>query len=515
MFGDISFETPDQPPNIGGAGARPPDESDSFPEQWEYVTSESRNNAVCCGRQSGKTTGAILCAETLLWKPESRVIYATLIRRNAKKLFWWPLLDMLRAHGWHMPEELGNETEMMLWTPGGSFLQALSCEKMADLGRIRGDQADLFIIDECQEPRDDVLGALITKIVPAMLMRRRGRLDMLGTVPEVEPCVFSNRLDGIDESGGKLRGWRTFGWNAFQNKFMDKGEITRTCEDAGLVPGHPIYEREILGRRVKDPSKLAYEYDSARNVYDPAPNGEAIVWAGARNSIGIDLGFSDHDSIVVGSYMRHDEKRRLSVRWAWQHNHLDVDDLGGVVEVVLRRFPGNVVGDHGGHGATKVLETLGNRMHVNMHVKPPDVMTSVGLVNDELRSGRLQLPSQDIETKELLKTLDALIASGKDPNNRPRDSERDARTRELIIAGGNAPLAKELGMVQKSVNPISKKLEVNKRGFHSDLSEALRYMHHGARHWANRLQRGELTRNERRAQVLALRARRESDPYGD
>lgn len=440
-------------------GARLPLEGESFPQQWAYETSTARYNAVMCGRQSGKTSGCRRRARRVLgMKPGSRVIYATLIRRNCRKLFWQPIKDELHAAGWSFRH---NDTEMMMTLPNGSWMQALSVSGLDDLKTIRGDQADLFILDECQEPNDDVIEALTLKIVPPMLMKRGGMLDLLGTVPDVDPCAFTKCIDSPL--------WRAFGWTPFDNPFVPDAEIQRTCDETGIGPGHVVYEREILGKRVKDPSKLAYEYDPARNDYRPSTVD--FLQGQWRHSMGLDLGFQDRDAIVVLGWNRHDDKRRLYVRHTWQLNHQDVDQLADVVAEVVAQFrPSYIVGDHGGHGAVKVIETIKNRLHINIERKPGDVMVSVGLVNDDLRTGRLMLE----EGSEL---------------------------------GG------DLNRVQRTVDKNTNRVVINKKGYHSDLSEALRYAHYAARHWAAKAPPPELTRDERRDLSWQREVKRNANPW--
>lgn len=436
-----------------------PSADQSFAQQWEYVTSEARFNAVCCSRRAGKTYGTRLRARMLMaTKPGFRGHYVTLIRRNCKKLFWQPLLEELFESGWHFKH---NDTDLILTASNGAWLQALSADDMRDLRSIRGDSSDWFAIDECQEPNDDVLEALGTKVAMPMLMDRGGMLDLLGTVPEVEPCYFSDALDSSR--------WRTFGWDCFANPHMDPALIESTCREAGIGPGHVIYEREILGKRVKDPSKLAYEYDDVRNSYDPAGvNFEEGPW---RHSLGLDLGFQDRDAIIVLAWRRDDPLRRLYQRYAWQENHQDVDMLAKVVAEAIERFrPQYIVGDHGGHGAVKVLKTLEARLHLRIDMKPADVMVSVGLVNDDLRTGRLLLE---------------------------RDSE----------------LGSDLGRVQRTVDRATNRIVINKKGYHSDLSEALRYAHHAARHWAAKPPKPEPTINERREASWLAEQKRQANPW--
>lgn len=462
---------------------RIPTPEESFPQQWDVVTSEARLNAVCCGRQGGKTSGARLLSRRRMGEAPRRVIYATLIRRNCKKLFWDPLKDEFSAAGWRFRHHDG---DMILQLENGSWLQALQCSEMADLKTIRGDQADDFLVDECQEPNDDVLRALVLKIALAMLVKRKGRLFLFGTVPEAEPCFFSEKLDDPN--------WRSFGWEMTDNPHIDKAEALKVYAEAGIGPGHPIWEREVRGKRVKDPSLLAYEYLEGRNDYDPRE--VSFDARPHRNSIGLDLGFGDHDAITTKSWFPDDGQRRLYTRFVWRHNHLDVDDLAGVLEAVRAAYPNaSACGDHGGHGAVKVLATYQNRLRFRFWPKPTDVMLSVGLVNDDYRTGRAKVPTVDVETARVLAAHRALVATGVTNRGLPRDPERDMRTEKLIIAGSvevlktgeRRPmcrqLAVELGQVVKSVNPVTRKVEINKKGKHSDLTEADRYDHHASRHW--------------------------------
>jgi hypothetical protein len=448
--------------SVGQADAatwRAPTLADSFAQQWDYVDSKAQFNYVMCSRQAGKTSGAELRAEAMLCRPGTRVIYATLIRRNAKKLFWWPLLEGLKRRGCESVQSEANESDMMLWLPNGSFLQALSIEKMADVERIRGDQCDLFLLDECQAPRDDVFAALRYKIVPPMLMKRGGAFDAMGTVPDVDPCEFTRCIDSPGADG------RLFGWTCFDNPFIDHADIHRTAAAAGLTPGHPVYEREFLGRRVRDPDKMAYEFDRARNTYDPT----GYDFTGHRHVMGIDLGFQDRDAIVVGAWNPQDPERRIRVRYTWQQNHQDVDQLAEVVKAAIATYhPSVIVGDHGGHGAVKVMKTLEARLGIVIQAKPGDVMVSVGLVNDDLRTGRLLVP---------------------------RDSE----------------LCDDLEKVQRSVK--GNRVEINKVGYHSDLSEALRYMHAGAWHYRSKAAAPEKTLDELRVERLAMKQRASADPW--
>lgn len=485
----------------------PTAESVKRPEQWEIATSTATWNAIVCARQWGKTHCARIIARILLAAPQTRTIYGTLIRRNCKKLFWDPLIEGMIADGVRLDirnsrgKKATNDNDLMLTLPSnGSFLQAVSISKMSDLKTIRGDQCDGFIGDEFQEPNEDVQRALLERIVPSMLGKRGGRAWVFGTVPEVEPSCFAEKLDDPK--------WRTFGHSekkgtpprpVWDNPFIPPENVDKINEEAGLHPGHPAYERETNGRRVRDPKSIAYEYTPGFNDYDPR---EGPDWRGVQHVTGwgLDLGFGDCDAIVIGRTDPRDRLRTIRVLWSWAMNHLDVFDIAYLVECVAEVLPpGAIVGDHASAGGgKKTLETISAVLGMAMDTKPGDVMTNLGFVNDDLRSGRLLLPTVDLWTDKIAavarrrfaaeprKIYAVLVMLGvakdecriKVRELWPDGDPKRARLLEAIERD-RVNLGKELQTVVKSVNPRTGKLEINKRGKHSDASEACRYMRHG------------------------------------
>ncbi len=83
----------------------------------------------------------------------------------------------------------------------------------------------------------------------------------------------------------------------------------------------------------------------------------------------------------------------------------------------------------------------------------------------------------------------------------------------LIDPDPGVTFASELSKVQKSVNPHTKKIEINKKGHHSDVSESFRYMHHGARHFTSKAPKPPETVMERRMRIHLEEQRSEEDPF--
>lgn len=384
---------------------------------------------------------------------------------------------------------------MILKLENGSHIQALGVDDEADVRRLQGDYSNLIIGDEAHLPHDNVQRAFFAAAVP-MLADYGGAFDWLGLPPEVEPTEFSSALDNPE--------WSQFHWDMFDHDRPSPREdklarVERDLKQRGLTWEHPEALRTYRGIRVRDPATTAYEYQRGRNDYDPATvDFDRPGWV---HSAGLDLGFQDRDALVVLAWRYDDPERRAYVRLRWQRNHLSTDSLYEVVASAKAVYrPAVWTGDHGGHGAVKVLETLSERLRVDMGTKPPDVMVSVGLVNDDLRTGRLLLPTSDVEAARVARAMRERLES------RP---EHLAKSMALLTDDA-ADLGAELAQVAKTANPRTKRVEINKTGYHSDLSEALRYAHHGAQNWRARLAQPEMSEDELRRRRRALATRREA-----
>ena len=496
VWGDDGDDVADDAPEL-----QLPTLAESFPQQWAYETSDAQFNAVACSRRAGKSRGAVRRHTSMLMTiGKGEWTHAgSLIRRNARKHFWNPVKEHLAARGIGFKAD---EREMILQTELGTWFQAFGCDDERDTKAVQGDGSRLFTIDECHLPNDDILKLLVDVATP-MLTDTGGMLDLLGLPPQTDG-FFRRSLDGVGEDGEPvdpaLR-FKVFGWHMFDHDFPRSREekladVVRRAGARGLkivvnqttgADGrpvitmgegtHPIAAWTYFGARVVDPSTLAYEFQRGRNEYDPATvdfsKGE---W---RTGWGIDLGWSDHDAIVICSVNVNDPKRRMYVRWAWRHKHLDVFDDADLVRVVREVFSaGRVVGDEGGHGAKKTLMSLARVLRLNIDPKPKDVMASVGPMNDDFRTGRILLPTRDVVTPKLVEAAERIYEG--DPERLKAVLAMLLNTpRPDIPKNAPADLGTELGQVIKSVNPRTKKVEINKRGKHSDLTEALRYCHSG------------------------------------
>jgi hypothetical protein len=396
----------------------PPDDAgeditaaDSFPAQWErYVTWEPRFSTTMTSRRGGKSTGAVVrTAKKSRENPGRKTLYINLTAANAYLQFVEPLLDLLKRK--RIPHRYDGQL-MIVHLNNGSMVMSVGCDDIADVRRKLGFGWDEVIVDEMQDHSDRVLAALIDKSLLPTLADRRGSLRCQGTPPITEAGFWFD-LRTKSNFAHHSEDPREADWTVSDNPTMaSAGEEEYAAR--GIGPDAPIYQREMLGRICVDPNSMVFCYLKGRNDLPTVPDGyrppggewwsyttsrgvkveekhiadpRHPAW---RNVLGLDLGTNDHDCIVVLGWRTDDPLKRLHERWTWQQNDLDVDELAVVFMAAVEFWtPVAICGDNGGLGK-KVIKTLKARFgDLEIAQKPTDVLMSVRLVNDELRTGRL------------------------------------------------------------------------------------------------------------------------------
>lgn len=140
-----------------------------------------------------------------------------------------------------------------------------------------------------------------------------------------------------------------------------------------------------------------------RDIVCPFPldRYDATVW---RFSLGLDMAWApDRDAIAIVGWRKDDGAHRLWLVYEFEQGHQDVDQLSAVFVPLVRRVrPIVIVADDGGHGAVKTLKTLEARIGgFEITMKPRDLDVSTGLMNDELRAGRLRVPRDGMCAEDL------------------------------------------------------------------------------------------------------------------
>lgn len=419
-----------------GLGGHPPDglwvptiADASCQPAWEYETCEHQLATGLAGRRGGKTASNQRLSARLLAQRGKSVIYVSLVEKNAKEQFFLPLIDLLVDRGWRLWEDRSksegqwdfraDRSALILRTRWGSVLRAFSAHDMGTAATIRGYPADLLILDEAQEPRDNVVRYLMDRIASAFVIDRGGWVRMSGTVPAVEPCYFSEALDND--------GWKQFTWTAFhhdlpkprERKVADLQELCEAKKWALQLmevgkdeAGRPISScgeataveiaSEFFAKRVKDPNTVLYSYDPAVNG-EVAPEGYCDMF-----SVGLDLGWTDPNAINVRGWRSDDPLMRTWQIYEWMENEIPAVAPDGRPSIakqlswVLERWPAwQVVADDATGGDKITIATLAEILGIELTHKPRNLGVSVELYNEDFRCGRAHIDSKSATAEEI------------------------------------------------------------------------------------------------------------------
>ena len=370
-----------------------------FPKQWSAVNCNARFMVNWSGRRASKTGTSILrTGKRNTETPGRRVLYIHQTALNAQLQFFDPLLELLSRQSIPHTADHG---DLLIYWGNGSFVRAMGCDNVGEVKTKLGDRWDEIIVDEMQDYADPVIKLLIDKAAIPTLIDNNGSLLCQGTPPVTKAGFW---YDLITRSK-----FAKLNWNLFDNPYIGHDAV-EAYANRGIGPDHPIYRREVLGEIVVDPNAIVFEYESPRNdmpriLARVAPwtyvNIDGVAWPETiraepnhpswRYAMGMDLGFSDNDAIVVLGWRMDDPQKRLYEVWSWQENHLDYMKLAAVFRVAVDRYhPQRICVDTGGHGARKIMESLKAAFSMYEYLmKPASVLDSIALVNDEFRTGRL------------------------------------------------------------------------------------------------------------------------------
>lgn len=369
----------------GGPGrGRLPQASDSFAEQWAWVTTDERENLVMVARQSGKSSGAGLRgSRQSLMRPGRRVLYTTLTLDNCEQLFVDPCLELLDKL-----EQPHRRRGKQIIFPNESRIYWRSVDSLSGARKARGPNWDDVIADEIQDLDDRAAQVLVEDVLGPTLFRRQGSISLLFTPPRQQKGWLWKEF-----TSGR---WKLWNWPQSANPFLPPGEQERWLKAHGLTWESPVARRELLGLWEPDVSNQVFDLDPVRNSYDQLPTD--LPQNGWRFGLGGDIGWEHDDCLVVVAWNIYDPQKRLFEVFHWQAKHQDIDQFFTKFREVWQghRPMLSAVLDQAGAGGQKVVATVENRFQrmglpLEIEYKPANVPASVGIVNDNARTGRLLL----------------------------------------------------------------------------------------------------------------------------
>jgi hypothetical protein len=278
-----------------------------FDKQIEVVSDRSKRIAIYAGRRAGKTTLLprlmLHCASVTRSTPDLTPIIGYLVRTKdqARRLIWGRLQNLAKAFNvpilWNATHLTGKHQET------GCEIWVLGADDEKDMDKLRGFPYAMIIVDEAQILPGH-FERLVREVLSPALADLAGPLVIAGTPNAACAGYFYEACVGDHASRYSVHHWtvrdnpkfpRWAGkpdWEPVVNEFL--AEIRH--ED-GWQENDPGYEREWLGKWVRDGEGLVYRYDEARNTYDGnLPDGD---W---QYCLGVDIGYNDAFALVEWAY---------------------------------------------------------------------------------------------------------------------------------------------------------------------------------------------------------------------
>jgi len=321
-------------------------------QQKRFIDSAAKRKIIRAGRRGGKTVGvSILAVRAFL--AGNRVLYATPTQEQIDR-FWEECKRALKE-----PLEHGifykNETRHIIELAGTQ--QRIRAKTAWDADTLRGDYADLLILDEWQLMKENAWGL----VGAPMLLDNNGDAVFIYTPPSLESRTRSRardplhaakmfRLAAQDRTGR----WEAFSFPSYENPHISTEALAEVSGDLTSI----AYRQEILAEDIEDaPGALwtretieKYRVTSYPELYmigvgvDPHGSvGETGIVAG---------GVAKVDGLIHGYILEDATKGGAPAEWATQvvatHNKYranfvvaEKNEGGDMVLHTLRSVPGS------------------------------------------------------------------------------------------------------------------------------------------------------------------------------
>lgn len=399
-----------------------------FDKQREADDSDSKAQALLCGRRAGKTYFFLLRAIRAMQKyPGCRVPYIALTRRSAEAIVWKVLEQLNQDLGLGLSPKVGN---LKMVASNGAEIFLVGANKADEVEKLRGQKFPLVGIDEAASFRPSLLEYLIDDVLDAALMDYDGTIVLCST-PSAQPVGFFH-----DVTTGKVPGWDVYKWTALDNPHLPHARkwLETKRQQKGWEEDHPTYLREYMGQWIRDTDALVYRLNREKNVIQEMPKDYAPDSRAWAHVIGIDYGYVDSTSHVVWAFRagKSADKTMYCVHASATKGSLPSEAAEATKTLAQCYHPQRIYGDAGGLGKPYVMEAR-RRFGIQVqNAEKTEKLAHVELFNDDLRRGRIKFVEPHcrnyIEELEILPwDMDRVIVSvggGTKHEHRKREDPR-------------------------------------------------------------------------------------------
>lgn len=282
------------------------------PQQNRFIQSKAKRKCIRSGRRAGKTVGMSIYA-VLKFLEGHRILYAAPTTEQLGK-FWWEVTNML------MPAikagvYLKRETDHTIRPTDSKSQSRIKAKTAWDADTLRGDYADLLILDEYQMMRPEAWSL----VGAPMLLDNNGDAVFIYTAEQRAAHARdlyrrAEQLMNEDIAQGKEPRWEVFTFSSHENPFLSEEALAEIASDMSNL----AYRLEIMAEDLDDDPRALWSRDVinktrvlrypelARIVVAVDPQGgmsgtTGIIVAGMAEVEGITHGYILEDASISGS----------------------------------------------------------------------------------------------------------------------------------------------------------------------------------------------------------------------
>ena len=364
--------------------------STSFPQQTAFIQDPARLKAALCTRRAGKSYGVgEYACRTCYENPNSSVLIVGLTRESIKRIYMRDVLAVINRL-YKLGAEF-NKTELSMTFPNGSILYLVGADSdESEMLKLLGQKYRLVIIDEGSMYTNIDQRELVYAILKPAVADYRGTIAIIGTPSNYINSLFYDITTGVEP------GWSVHKWSALDNPHVAdnmREDIEFFKQTNPGIENTPRFRQHYLGEWYVDLSALVYKYSAETNNTDSLPHDHVY-----HHVLGVDLGYEDATSFVLGAYSFHDPN--LYIRSAEKQSKMLLSEVAEKIRQYQERFEiGTIVID----GAAKqAVEEIKQRYGLPIIcAEKQHKRDFIELMNTDLRVGKIKvLPAAEALVQE-------------------------------------------------------------------------------------------------------------------
>lgn len=335
------------------AGRPPRYVDDCGVQQRAFIQDRSDRKSAICGRRAGKTSGA---ARWLLQgmeeRPGTRSVYVGLSAARAKQIMWDGVLERTGRSFQLGLQPRTKHGQLMIRHPNGSTLWLAGCGDRSEVDKFRGEPFYRVVVDEAQA-FPEWISELVEDAIEPSLVDYSGQLALCGTPSAVPSGYF------YEVTTGARQGWSpSHRWTMLDNPHLPGAPdwLKNKCVTQSWGDDDPTYQREYLGRWVRDEQALVYPFRPANDYRPDGPGPYGLPDGDYSFGLGVDLGWSERSTAFVLCAARRG-RGEVYVLEVKKHSRLIPDEIAalcrGYRQEISDRAGGStlrIVVDEGGIG---------------------------------------------------------------------------------------------------------------------------------------------------------------------